>query len=279
MMVRASLWRAELIMPTSQHGVQHIARRFGIPREKLMAVSWGADLAMFRPAAGERRRVICGRWGIPADAKVLLNVRRLRKQWGSLDVFEAFLRLAQRTEGTHFVMLGGEGTESIAQECRKRIDQANLGCRFTIIDGAISIEEVADLMSIAAIYTSVMGSGDMRSLSVVQAAAAGGAPVLGEHPEYSNMERQGFRTLFAARNDPDSIVAALSRYLDDERLRQRTVESNLAYIAQHEDESLQMDRLLGNILCRLDRPSKASSPYMPSISTPRHAVETSGVNS
>lgn len=271
LMVRTALWRAKLIMPTSQYGVDHIAQRFGISRDKLMPISWGADLSLFRPAGEGLRRAICERWKIPADARVLLNVRRLRKQWGSLDVFEAFLALSKKAQGTHFVMLGGEGTETLAAECKRRVADAGVAPRFTIIEGAIPIEQVAELMSIAAIYTSVMGSGDMRSLSVVQAAAAGGAPVLGEHPEYAFMQRQGFRTLFVQRNNPAAIEAALQKYLDDESFRKTTVAQNLAYVAQDEDQTTQMDRLLDAILSRIDRTSSRSLPA-PAALAPVHSA-------
>jgi len=272
LMVRSALWRAKLIMPTSHYGVDHIAKRFGISCKKLRAISWGADLTLFKPADADRRKQICANWNIPPEATILLNVRRLRKQWGSLDVFEAFLRLARENSTTHFVMLGGEGTESAAAECREKARAAGVADRFTIIDGAISIEQVADLMGISAIYTSVMGSGDMRSLSVVQAAAGGGAPLLGEHPEYANMQQQGFRTLFAQRNNPDSIYTTIRRYLDDEPLRRETVRNNLAYVAKYEDERTQMDLLLETILQQLERsdrmnisPPARLSPACPAV--------------
>src|SRR6202000_1377651 len=58
MMVRTALWRSELIMPSSQFGADHIARRFQIPREKLAPVSWGADLSRFKPVNAAGRQEI-----------------------------------------------------------------------------------------------------------------------------------------------------------------------------------------------------------------------------
>ncbi len=110
----------------------------------------------------------------------------------------------------------------------------------------------------------------MCSLKRVVAAAllACSSPVLGEHPEYAHMQRQGFAALFAQRNNPDSILTALRRYLSDEPLRRGTIEKNRAYTAAHEDEHTQMDLLLKMILTRLDRPVKIAageSAFAPAV--------------
>jgi glycosyltransferase involved in cell wall biosynthesis len=257
-MVGHSLRRAACIMPTSRFGADHIVRRFGVPRENVRPISWGVDLSMFQPADDQRRRRICAKWHLPAGKRILLNVRRLRPQWGSLKVFEAFMCLAKEVTDAHFVLLGGEGTEEVARSCREQLVARQMLDRFTLVPGQIPLDEVAELMSVAAVYTSVMGNGDMRSFSVIQAAAAGGAPIIGRHPEYEYMQQQGFSTLFAQQQDVQSIFNAGLTYLRDESLRARTVSANLAYVRHHENFDVQMDALLNTILHKIGVPVAGS---------------------
>lgn len=251
-MVGWALRSAELILPASVSAAAYIQRRFGLPAERVRALSWGVDVGMFKPLEAARRAAVCDKWKIPTSARVFLNARRLLPEWGSLDVFEAFFALAKETTGTHFVLLGGDGTEKTAAELLARVTAANLAHRFTIIQGRISLQECAELMGIAEVFTSVMGSGDMRSSSVLQAAAAGGAPLLGAYPEYELMARQGFRCLFAQLGDVPSILEGLRAYARSPELCAELSRENRAYLEAHEDFDKQMDLMLATILRRVD---------------------------
>jgi glycosyltransferase involved in cell wall biosynthesis len=177
-----------------------------------------------------------------------MNVRRFFPAWGSDVAFQAFVGFAREQPNAHFVLLGGAGTEALVAAARETLLREGLASRFTLFDGDLPPAECAALMSIADICVSLMREIDMRPLaSILEAACAGGAPVIGDQPEYRAMERLGFSALFVEPGDPDSALAAIRQYADDPSLRQRAVENNARYLRDHEDGVAQALDLLRRV--------------------------------
>ena len=241
------LRNVDLIVPSSTTAALHISERFNIPAAKVKAVSWGVDRNKFRRAEGEARRSVCAKWKIDPDATVVLNPRRFRPDWGAFVSLDAFLQIASENEQTHFILFGGRDTEKFTSQARDKIVEQGFGERFTILEGEASLDVCAELMSVSDIFMSLLGRGDMRSASVLQAAAAGAAPILSDNPEYREMERMGFQSLFVSPGNVQEVVDALRVYVNDPARARAVVANNDEYLAAHEDYEVQMDRMLGLI--------------------------------
>lgn len=111
-------------------------------------------------------------------------------------------------------------------------------------------------MAASDVFVSLMGLGDMRSASVLQAACAGAVPVLAEHAEYRELEKLGFRAQFVDPNRPAAVAGAVRLYLENGELVKVTRAANQRYIAQCEDFDTQMGRLLEAIGATSDRVSR-----------------------
>ena len=118
-----------------------------------------------------------------------------------------------------------------------------LGGRFTLFDGDTPFDECVDLMAAADVFVSLMRVPDMRSFSILQAASAGGIPVLSDQSEYREMERDGFRALFVDPVDTEAVVAALRESSGKPWLAEEIRAANERYIGKHEDHEVQMARL------------------------------------
>lgn len=243
-LTKLSLHAGDLILPSSTTAARHICKRFGVAPEKVHAVSWGVDRQAFSRATAAGRRSICARWNIDPAATIILNPRRFRPDWGAFVALEAFMQIASEDPLTHFILFGGRETEEFTKEAQGRLAEKGLSARFTVLEGNVSMNICAELMSVSDIFVSLLGRGDMRSISVLQAAASGGAPVVSDLPEYREMEKLGFAGLFVQPGDVDEVVKALRVYLQDPARARETVAANHLYLAEHEDYSAQMDKLL-----------------------------------
>jgi glycosyltransferase involved in cell wall biosynthesis len=246
-LTKLALRRADLIVPSSMTAAQHIRMRFGVQPERVRPVSWGVDRQKFKHADARQRAILCSKWNIDPQATVILNPRRFRPAWGGFVALEAFLELASENPLLHFVLFGGAGTEDFTRQARDRIEQRGMSSRFTLLEGFAATEDCIELMSISDVFVSLLGRFDMRSISVLQAAAAGAAPIIGENPEYREMERLGFAALFVRPDSVEDVLRAL-RFcvMSPEKVRDM-VARNDRYLAQYEDYSTQMDTLLGLI--------------------------------
>gem|GEM_PF-4137890 len=105
----------------------------------------------------------------------------------------------------------------------------------------------------ADVFLSLHRDRDMRSWSIVQAAACGAAPVLSDQAEYRCMEEEGFRALFVDPSDTWATVRAVVRYAEDANLRARIRALNLRYVATREDVRVRMRALQEAVLEAVER--------------------------
>lgn len=241
------LKEVDLIIPSSTMAARHISERFKISPQKVTAVSWGVDRGKFKRVEGEQRRGVRAKWNIKSEATVVLNPRRFRPDWGAFVSLDAFLQIASENSEAHFILFGGRDTERFSKQAQEKVAEKGLSDRFTILKGEASLNDCAELMSVSDVMVSLLGRGDMRSASVLQAAAAGAAPIISDNPEYREMERLGFKALFVAPGSEEEVVSALRIYLNDPARAQEFVLKNDEYLARHEDYSRQMDTMLSLI--------------------------------
>jgi glycosyltransferase involved in cell wall biosynthesis len=192
-------------------------------------------------------RWICSKWNIDPNATIILNPRRFRPDWGAFVSIEAFLQIASEYPKTHFILFGGRDTEKFTRQARTQIDEKGLSARFTTLEGDSPLDVCAELMSVSDVFVSLLGRGDMRSASVLQAAAAGAAPIISDNSEYREMERMGFKALFVAPGNGEEVVDALRTYVNDAFKTRETVAQNDEYLAKHEDYAAQMEKMLSRI--------------------------------
>jgi glycosyltransferase involved in cell wall biosynthesis len=252
-MVRYALSRVDLVCPTSSSSVSHLVTRYGIPSRKIRVISWGVDRLLFRRATAPRRKEVLARFGVDPECDLFLNVRRFLPIWGCHIAMEAFRRYAKENPRAHFAMLGGTGTAELVREARKRLRAEGIEDRFLLFEGDTPFSDCVDLMSVAEAYVSLMLVPDMRSFSILQAAAAGGVPILSYQPEYREMERMGFCALFVDPRNPESVAETMRECVRNGRKAEEIRQNNETYIAKHEDQEVQMQQLRAAIeeVCRV----------------------------
>jgi glycosyltransferase involved in cell wall biosynthesis len=246
-LVKLLLRKIDLIIPSSTTAARHIVERFGVEPDTVRPVSWGVDRQMFRKANPEQRKAVCQRWGIDSNAAVFLNARRFRPVWGGFVALEAFIQLAREYSPAHFVLFGGLDTEGFMSQARTRLEREGLLSKFTLLEGDAPLEVCAELMSISDLFVSLLGRGDMRSVSVLQATASGAVPVVSDLMEYREMERLGFAAYFVRPDSVEDVLAALRLLFQDPAKARAMAERNVAYIAEHEDMNNQMDKMMSLI--------------------------------
>ncbi|NQV25050.1 MAG: glycosyltransferase family 4 protein, partial [Rhodopirellula sp.] len=246
-MTTQALRNVDLIVPSSITAAEYIPNRFGVDRSRIEAVSWGVDLELFRPASAEQRAVILNRYRIPDDSRVIVNARRFKTLWGAMEALEACMAVARDHPDVYCIFPGGSGTQAAMEAANARIIEAGLQSQFTLLTENIPLSDYADILSVADIFLSLLGRGDMRSSSVLQGAACGGTPVIVDSPEYRMMTTQGFAAEFVPEGDVDALTTTIERLLSSEHDRRRIRAANQSYISTHEDQDRQMTHLLNLI--------------------------------
>jgi 1,2-diacylglycerol-3-alpha-glucose alpha-1,2-galactosyltransferase len=248
--MKRALHKATLVMPSATSAVRFLNKTFGIPENKVRPVSWGVDRQMFFPLQNRKKELAREKWQIPADRKIIMNIRRFRPGWGALVALETFILMARTyPEEYHFVLLGGAGKDkAILEEAAERLRNENLTDRILLIEDRITLEEVSELMGISDVFVNLMTKEDMRSASILQGAAMGSVPVLIDQPEYRHMEDDGYNAIFVPENDPELIARELHNLCSDKSKMERMAAANLEYIRNKEDGEVQVKKILDVIL-------------------------------
>ncbi len=105
--------RSDRIIVLSDGFARLASDAYRIPRDRIVVIPGGVDLARFQPAPDTR--AVRQRLGLPGDRPLLLTVRRLVARMG-LDRLLAAMRLVVRRVPEALLLIGGEGPARAALE-------------------------------------------------------------------------------------------------------------------------------------------------------------------
>jgi glycosyltransferase involved in cell wall biosynthesis len=252
-MIHYALHAVDLVFPSSTSAAKHIVNRFALPPEKVMPISWGIDLQRFTRAEGAVREQLREKWRIPPGKKVLLNSRRFHPDWGGDAAIAAFIEVLRRRSDVQCVVFSGPGTEALLRDAERQIARHGLADSFTLLFGELPLSDVAELMSLSDVFLSLMTLGDMRSASVLQAAAAGGTPILSRSPEWSHLTAEGFRALLVNPSDSDETSRAILDALINADWAASVRRDNRLWLEANENCETQLARMLDAITLICER--------------------------
>lgn len=246
-MIGSALRSVDRVFPSSTAAAKHIVKRFAVDPAKVVPISWGVDLTLFQRAEGPQREAVQAKWGAPKGKKIILNARRFHGDWGASQVLEACLAITKERQDVYCIFFSGPGNDDILRNARNRIEREGLAHAFKLIAGELSIGDVAELMSIADVFLSFMTLGDMRSFSVLQAAACGGVPLIARFPESEGLMAEGLRGFLVNPSVTSDIVRVVKQILSDERLQNEIRRANRVWIEANENCQTQLGKMLGII--------------------------------
>jgi phosphatidylinositol alpha-1,6-mannosyltransferase len=186
--------------------------------EQVRVVPLGADHEFFRP--GIDTRVVRERYGL-GDGRWLLSVARLTRHKGIDTALRALASLREAYPDLRYAVVGqGEERESLEAEAR----QLGVADRVRFLSG-VPDRDLPALYNVAEIYLGVSRLMEQRvegfGISLAEASACGLPVVAGRSggiPEGVRDEETG---LLVDAEQPEAVVAALRRLLDDGELRRR----------------------------------------------------------
>jgi glycosyltransferase involved in cell wall biosynthesis len=191
----------------SESSKRDIVAQMGIAADRLHVVPVGVDPETFRPRPGVTR--VPGRIMTTASADVPMK--------GLAPLLEALAKVRTERDDAHLVVIGKMKGKS---KIPALMDRLALGNAVTFVSG-VSTERIVELYAEAEV-AAVPSLYEGFSLPAIEAMACG-VPIIsttgGALPEV--VGNDGETGLLVAPGDPGALAAALSRALDDPRLRDR----------------------------------------------------------
>ncbi|MCB2153470.1 glycosyltransferase family 4 protein [bacterium] len=249
-LVRQSIRRADAITCNLPTIGPFLTRTLGITPRLAWGFSWGVDLDVFRPepSAGDPdwRRAL----EISAEAPILFSPRGLaayqgQDYWGSLDVMDAFARLAPEIPDLHLAVLTSRTDPVVLKDWKSRKLALGTDARRVIeIPQRLNSQEMAALYRTSDVFASVPYT-DLLSCTVLEGLACGSQAVAGGCPDLGPVLRDshGMELEVVAPRDPDALAEAIRRSLSRRDERPEIAKTNRRAISHYHDREKQAHRL------------------------------------
>lgn len=187
----------------------------GIAREKM--VVQGMPIRVFEPAPKNRVDELRIQLGLKPDVKVILNIGRFSREKGHRDLIHAFATLCRIEPNPLHLVIVGEGPER--KKVSELIRNLRIAHKVTLTGQQ---EDVRPYLGLAEVF--VLPSHSEGTPNTILEAMAAGIPVVatavGGVPRLTD---GGAAAVLAKRGDIDGIATAVSRLLNDPRLRAQVI--------------------------------------------------------
>lgn len=190
-------------------------RRWGIPDDRLFPGTLPVDTDTLRataPGRDQARKTICERWGIPADAFIVLFVGKYVGRKRPLDLVKAAAALA-RAGLPVWAVLVGEGAERAAMEafCREN------AVTNVVLTGFVNQSAIAEYYA-ASDALAVVSSHDQHPLVVTEAMSFGHPLIVSDWVGCvgdNDTARRGVNALVYPAGDVDALAQAIQSLCQD----------------------------------------------------------------
>ncbi|WP_149180122.1 glycosyltransferase family 4 protein [Streptomyces sp. TRM49041] len=217
LVARLALQRAARVVPTSREVAELVASRYRVLRSRITVLSWGVPDVLLDGGNDADPRSTRAKYGIPADATVVLSVRSTSEVYRTREILAAFTRAARVGPDLFLVLPAGHRpAHAAARRAQQeylallRARAQDLAGRVVVIDQPLGQAEMFSLMRASDAAISVPQA-DQRSSSVLEAAAAGCRLLLSDIAPYRELVAEGL----LADLLPDPLVGSLADALSN----------------------------------------------------------------
>jgi len=235
-LTRRAMGRADALHPDCERDL-HLARDYGLDAQKPFAVlpgNGGVRTDVFRLGVidPDLRR----RWGIPADAQVVLNPRGVKPYIRTDTFFQAIPLILAENPNVHFLGAMMEGN-SVAEGWTERLQ---IERSFTALP-FVTHDEMAQLFRLATV-TASPADHDGTPNTLLEAMSCGTFPVAGNIESVREWIVSGENGLLFDQADPAALASAILEALRNEALRGAAVPLNQTLIAERADYAVSMQK-------------------------------------
>jgi glycosyltransferase involved in cell wall biosynthesis len=214
-LVRWSAKRASHIMTISEFSAADIARRFGLPRERITVAHLAASPDFHPRDKGQSQEYLARKYGITFP--FILYVGRIQARKNLPRLVEAYARLRKQGLNAKLVMVGK--TDWQAEQLLEKIKELDLQDS-VIFPGFVPFEDLPIFYNAAEVFV-FPSFFEGFGLPVVESMASGVPTITSTGSSLEEVAGNG--ALLIDPRDTDSITNALGRVLGDSGLRQDLV--------------------------------------------------------
>ena len=132
----SSMVKADAIIAHSQYISDLIISRYPEVKDKVRLIRYGINLTEFESSKIEdsRTKSLHEKWKLPKNCRVILNIARITRWKGQVEIISAFSKIAAQFSDIHLVIAGdSQGRNNFVNELQTQIADLNLGGRIHLV--------------------------------------------------------------------------------------------------------------------------------------------------
>lgn len=215
--------------------VAEIARRLGMPADRIEVFPWGVDLDLFSPGKKGALRSKLG-W---ENEVILLSTRSWEEGYGVDLLVEGFIH-AVKQEGNLRLLMLGEG--SLGPKIRQMVAAAGIEGHVHF-GGQVGNEDLPEYYRTADIYISASHA-DGSSISLLEAMACGLPAAVSDIPSNREWVQPGVNGWWFKDGSREELVKVILQAVGDSSARKRYGEEARRIVERRADWKVNFQRLL-----------------------------------
>lgn len=257
LVVRAILKRADLVTVNSV-AAKDACFRYGLPRDKLVEIQWGADIERFRPDIEIRELKEELNLG---DSPVVLSTR----SFGAISNIDTIIRsiplVAKKFPDVKFVFTKHAQDEGYRVKLDELIKELRVEKNIIITPFLKDYNTLAKYYALADVFISLSDK-DSTPSGMLEAMACGAVPVMGDIPPIRDWIKDDYNGYLVNTRNPVALSKAIIDLLRDKEKRRLFIERNLEIVKEKADHQKNMERMEGLYFSLLeDRSPRIFSAY------------------
>ncbi len=206
--------------------------RLSVPVEP---VSNGIDLSKFTPTKADQS--VIGKFHIPHNKPVITYVGRTDAEKHLFVLIEAFARTVHEAKTESHLLIVGSGTD--LERMKNLTYELRIHSHVTFT-GRVTDEEIVELQKVGDIFT-MPSPAELQSIATLEAMASGKPVVAVDAGALGELCQDGKNGILCEKDNIDQFTAALTKLVDDEKLRAKYSKGSLE-IAQTHDINHTLDK-------------------------------------
>jgi len=205
------------LIAVSRSVAESAERQLHVPSSRIRVVYNPVDLSVFdRPSVSTRSELV-RELGLPASARLLVNVGRVVPQKAHVDAISAMPRVLERHPDAHLVIVGAMSHPGTVARLRDAIAAGGLGGRVHLVGARRDVPDwlrASDVFVFPSLYEGL-------PVALAEATALGCACVVSDiAPSLEVVEHRKTGLVFK-QGDPRALADAVCELLEDDALRAR----------------------------------------------------------
>lgn len=235
MIVRYTLKKADIVIPTAKFMVPYLTNEFALSKDKIIRIPWGIDLKIFHRGYEKEVEKLRKKLKIGGKKWVVLSPRGMRPNYSNNHlIMEAIPLVIKKHPNTIFIFLRGNASASFEEEMKKKVSKLGIDSNVRFISSFLSPPEMAIYYNMSDIILSLPYT-DQFAFTIMEGMVCGSIPIVSNIDVYKQYLTDGKNAFYVDPDDPKELAEKIIYCIEHPEIKESFYKINRTIIEENEN--------------------------------------------